>query len=175
MTIRKLDHDDSDQLVALFRELSDHDLTMMRGDLYDLDAAARLCDDPQLRWVAVSDDGDVTGYACVDRLPGWSSHVGELRIVVAHDARRLGIGRLLAQAAVTGALATGVDKLVIELDAEADGPIGTFLGLGFTGEALLRDQIRDRSGHLHDIVTLALHANTAAATAQVAGLPTTFH
>jgi hypothetical protein len=30
-----------------------------------------------------------------------------------------------------------------------------FLALGFGGEALLRDHIRDRTGQLHDLVVLA--------------------
>jgi hypothetical protein len=33
--------------------------------------------------------------------------------------------------------------------------LAMFSSLGFTGEALLRDHIRDRNGELHDLVMLA--------------------
>ena len=56
-----------------------------------------LAETPGLRWVAIDDDGAVVGYAAVNRLPGWSDHVGELRLVVGPASRGTGIGRKLVQ------------------------------------------------------------------------------
>ena len=44
---------------------------------------------------------------------------------------------------------------MVELPVEQEPAIAMFSGLGFTGEALLRDHIRDRNGQLGDLVMLA--------------------
>lgn len=115
------------------------------------------------RWLAC-DGADVIGYLAVLPLPGWSSHVGELRLVVAPQARGRGVGRMLAAHALTTALELGLHKLVVEVVAVQEGTIAMFNELGFRGEALLTDQIRDGHGDLQDLVVLA-HDVTAAATA----------
>src|SRR5262245_43387368 len=49
----------------------------------------------------------------------------------------------------------GLTKVVVELPADQEKAIAMFTGLGFTGEALLRDHLRDADGELHDLVMLA--------------------
>ena len=62
------------------------------------------------------------GYMAVVPLQGWSSHVGEVRVIVDPDSRGRGIGRALAQHAVLEALNLGLTKMVVEVvaDQEAD-------------------------------------------------------
>jgi hypothetical protein len=45
-----------------------------------------------------------------------------------------------------------------------------FSGLGFTGEALLRDHIRDGDGQLHDLVVLAHLVEESWSTLDAVGL-----
>ena len=45
-----------------------------------------------------------------------------------------------------------------------------FSGLGFTGEALLRDHIRDRHGDLRDLVVLAHHIDEGWSSLDAVGL-----
>jgi hypothetical protein len=47
---------------------------------------------------------------------------------------------------------------------------GDVRSLGFTGEALLRDHIRDRDGELHDLVMLAHFVDGAWASMETVGL-----
>jgi ribosomal protein S18 acetylase RimI-like enzyme len=108
----------------------------------------------------VSVDGDeVTGYAAVRPLPGWSDHVGEVRLVVSQSHRGSGLGRELARKAVVEGLSSGLSKLVVEVVAEQGAALALFTDLGFSGEALLRDHIRDRSGELRDLMVLAHHVS----------------
>jgi len=88
-------------------------------------------------------------------LPSWSDHVGELRLVVDSAHRRAGIGRTLARHALTDAVRAGRRKVVVELAADQEHALAMFGSLGFTGEALLRDHIRDRQGNLRDLIMLA--------------------
>jgi ribosomal protein S18 acetylase RimI-like enzyme len=99
----------------------------------------------------------VTGYVAVRPLAGWSDHVGEVRLVVAPSHRGSGLGRELARRALTEAVGAGLSKLVVEVVAEQGSALALFTELGFTGEALLTDHIRDRTGQLRDLMVLAHH------------------
>ena len=142
------------RLTELFGELSERDLTLIKEDLTDPDAVRSWAARPGQQWVAL-DGQDVVGYAAVRPLPEWSDHVGELRLVVHPARRRGGVGRALARHALIEAVRAGRRKLVVELAADQENALAMFSSLGFTGEALLRDHIRDRNGEVHDLVMLA--------------------
>jgi L-amino acid N-acyltransferase YncA len=147
-----------DALLRFFQELPEGDRTFIKEDVTD-PATVRAWtagDERGQRWVAV-DGGDVTGYVAVLRLAGWSDHVAEVRLVVSPAARGTGLGRDLARHALVEAVRSGITKLVVEVVAEQGAALALFTGLGFSGEALLRDQIRDRDGQLRDLMVLAHH------------------
>jgi ribosomal protein S18 acetylase RimI-like enzyme len=101
-------------------------------------------------------DGDsVVGYAAVIPGVGWSSHVGEVRLVVDPGRRRSGIGHELARRALVDALQAGMLKVVVEVVADQEAAIGLFTAIGFKPEALLSNYVRDRTGELHDLLVLA--------------------
>ena len=110
------------------------------------------------RFVALDGD-EVAGYVAVRALPGWSSHVGEVRLVVSPTRRGSGLGRQLARQALVAAVGDGLAKLVVEVVAEQGAALALFTDLGFTGEALLRDHVRDREGTLRDLMVLAHHVD----------------
>ena len=58
---------------------------------------------------------------------------------VAADMRALGLGRLLAQEALTEGIARGLTKLTVRMTIDQRGAIAVFEELGFRGEALLKD------------------------------------
>ena len=101
------------------------------------------------------DDGSVVGYAAVTPGVGWSSHVGEIRLVVAPTRRRAGIGHQLARRALVDSIEAGLTKVVVEVVADQEPAIGLFTAIGFKPEALLTNHVRDRSGELHDLLVLA--------------------
>src|SRR6476659_6656959 len=105
--------------------------------------------------VVALDGSDIVGYAAVRTLPEWSNHAVELRLVVDPTRRSGGVGRTLARYALVEALRAGHRKLVVELAADQENALAMFSSLGFVGEALLRDHIRDRDGEFHDLVMLA--------------------
>ena len=102
------------------------------------------------------EEAEVVGYGAVIPLQGWSSHVGEVRVIVDPGHRRHGVGRALARQAVLASLELGLTKLVVEVIADDEPTIAMFRSLGFDPEALLEDQVRDQSGELHDLMILAL-------------------
>jgi ribosomal protein S18 acetylase RimI-like enzyme len=156
-----------DALLGFFTDLPAGDRTFIKEDVTDpavvrswvgADAGGR-------RWIALATDGDdaaavdapVVGYLAVRRLAGWSDHVGEVRLVISPRRRGTGLGRRLARHALTHAVDDGLSKLVVEVVAEQSAAVALFSGLGFSGEALLEDHIRDRNGELRDLMVLAHH------------------
>jgi L-amino acid N-acyltransferase YncA len=147
-----------DALLRFFQGLPEGDLTFIREDVTD-PATVRAWTSGEARgrrWVAL-EDGEVAGYDAVVPLSGWSDHVGEVRLVVSSARRGAGLGRALARHALVSAVEAGVTKLVVEVVAEQGAALALFTALGFSGEALLRDQIRDREGQLRDLMVLAHH------------------
>ena len=100
-------------------------------------------------------EGKVVGCGTVVRDPhSWSPHVGEIRNVVSPQVRGLGVGRALSQETVALALEMGLEKLVVQMTVDQVTAIALFEGMGFRGEALLREHVRDLDGNKHDIVVL---------------------
>ncbi|EGD56718.1 GNAT family N-acetyltransferase [Gordonia neofelifaecis] len=169
MEIRDLTPEDAGRLAAMFARLSDLDMTLIRENVHDRPTVDRMAAESSLRWIAV--DGDrAVGWAAVHRLPGWSDHVGELRIVVDPGERGAGIGRSLTQQALRVGFGEGLTKVVIELSTDQEPVIEMFASLGFNGEALLRDHIRDREGRLHDLIVLAHHVQDGLGTLDAIGI-----
>lgn len=147
-----------DALLRFFRALPDVDRTFIKEDVTDPATVQRWTSGEAAgrRWVVLDGD-DVAGYVAVVPLAGWSDHVGEIRLVVAADRRSSGLGTALARHALVQSVEAGLTKVVVEVVADQGSVAALFMGLGFTGEAVLRDQIRDREGRLRDLMVLAHH------------------
>ncbi len=91
-----------------------------------------------------------------DRL-GWSPHVAELRLLVAEDLRGVGLGRTLLQHSFAMAVDSGAEKLFARMTPDQKGAIAMFEEMGFRGEALLRDHVRDGQGQVHDLAVYSLN------------------
>jgi L-amino acid N-acyltransferase YncA len=154
MEIRRIEPGDRAALERFLDEIPDADRTFLKEDVADPDVVAAWVLPGDARSIAV-EGGDVVGYVAVIALHGWSSHVGEVRIVVDPDHRGRGVGQALARHAVLEALELGVAKLVVEVIADQEALIAMFVALGFEPEALLIDHVRDRSGELRDLLVLA--------------------
>jgi len=154
--IRHVEPDDGPILRSFLAAVQQQDASFLKEDLEDsnvIDAwlqAGRIT-----RLVHVDDDNAITAVASIAPGFGRSDHVAELRIVVDARRRRAGIGRELAQQAVLAAVRDGYRKITVEVGATQDGTINLFRSLGFTPEALHRDQVRADDGQLLDILVLA--------------------
>jgi GNAT superfamily N-acetyltransferase len=155
--VRRLEAGDEPALRAFLAALPAEDRTFIKEDVDDPSlAAAWVADQHTVRGVAV-DGGDVCGLAAVSPGVGWSSHVGELRLVVDQGHRRLGVGTALARWAVLQSIELGLRKLAVEVVAEQEAAESLFRNLGFEPEALLRDHILDRDGSYRDLLVLSHH------------------
>ena len=76
----------------------------------------------------------------------------------------------LARHALTDAVRAGRRKVVVELATDQEHALAMFGSLGFTGEALLRDHIRDRDGNLRDLIMLAHFVDATLASMNTIGV-----
>jgi ribosomal protein S18 acetylase RimI-like enzyme len=153
--IRRLAPGDEAALDAFLAAIPPGDRTFIKEDVADPSAArAWIADTATARAVATGGD-EIVGLVAMIPGVGWSSHVGDLRLVVHPGHRRRGVGTGLARWAVLEATRMGLLKLVVEVVAEQDAAVAMFQGLGFEGEALLTDHIRDRDGNLRDLLLLS--------------------
>lgn len=162
LELRLMRADDSQPLLEFAGALAVHDLLFLERDIRNPKVIAA--------WIEQSARGTITtllavaegvvhGCAAVvqDEL-SWSRHVGEIRVVVSKAMRGTGLGRLLIQDAMALAVDRGLTKLMARMTPDQRGAIAVFQELGFRGEALLREHVKDSSGRAHDIIIFSLDA-----------------
>jgi ribosomal protein S18 acetylase RimI-like enzyme len=154
MEIRPIEAGDGAALSRFFERIPESDRTFLKEDVSDAHVLEDWVQPRTGRTIAV-EDGEVVGALAVVPLHGWSSHVGEVRLVVDLAHRGHGIGRQLARQAVLDAVDMRLGKLVVEVISDQAPLIAMFRGLGFEPEALLTDHVRDRSGEMRDLIVLA--------------------
>lgn len=154
MDIRALEPGDREALERFIGRVPEADRTFFKEDVEAPEVIEAWTHPGPARAVAVA-DGEVVGYVAVVPLHGWSSHVGEVRVIVDPDRRGRGIGRALARRAVTEAIELDLRRMVVEVVADQEATIAMFRSLGFDPEALLTDHVRDQSGALRDLMILA--------------------
>jgi GNAT superfamily N-acetyltransferase len=119
MEIRRLESDDREMLARFLERVPQGDRTFFKEDVDDRDVVEAWLRPGPARAIAV-EDGQVVGSLAVVPLHGWSSHVGEVRLIVDPARRGRGIGRALARRAVVEALELGLEKMVVEVIARQE-------------------------------------------------------
>jgi ribosomal protein S18 acetylase RimI-like enzyme len=147
--------DDVAAVEAFLDRIPKGESTFFKEDITAEGVVRRWADDTAARRTLAWDGDTVIGYTAVIPGVGWSSHVGDVRLIVDPERRRSGIGHELARRALIDALHAGLRKVIVEVVADQEPAIHLFTGLGFTPEAILSNQVRDRSGEVHDLMVLA--------------------
>jgi ribosomal protein S18 acetylase RimI-like enzyme len=169
MEIRPLEHRDRAALEEFLQRIPEGDRTFFKEPVDEDAVISTWLEDGDARWLAVAGQ-QVLGYIAVVPGQAWSSHVGEIRLIVDPEHRGEGVGTALARHAIVAAFRSGLSKLVVEVLARQEFTIEMFRALGFDPEALLTGQVRDRTGELLDLMILAHTAGDAAAAIAAAGL-----
>ncbi|HEX4106564.1 MAG TPA: GNAT family N-acetyltransferase [Solirubrobacteraceae bacterium] len=170
--VRDLTGDDSEALRAFFGGIPAEDRTFFWEDVTDPHVADDWAGDARrARRAAFDEQGRILAFAALVPGSDWSSHVSEVVLVVAPQARRQGLGRALAREMLVQALQRGSHKVTVTIAADSTGTIQMFQGIGFFPEALLRDQLRSpEDGALRDIVVLSHMVDETFSTMVAAGL-----
>ncbi len=159
--IRLIDAGDNERLIAFGAALPENDWLHAENDLRSPEVVARLVNARDAEhWrqiVALAPDGAIVGYASARQLPGRSSHVADIQLIIDEAWRRCGLGTVMAGEIVAHARNMGAAKVFVDMVEEQTAGQAIFTRLGFKLEGRLINHIRDRQGKPHNLVVLAYH------------------
>jgi RimJ/RimL family protein N-acetyltransferase len=150
---------DEAAVLGFAQSLPEHDLLFLTRDITQPKVVAawlRDIEDGAIVSLLALKGPKVVGTTAVVRDPlSWSPHVGDIRVLISPEVRGLGLGQILAQESIATATAMGLEKLTVRMTVDQVAAIAVFESLGFRGEALLRDHVKDRAGRCYDIAILS--------------------
>jgi RimJ/RimL family protein N-acetyltransferase len=157
--LRSMTGADEEAVLAFASAAPAHDLLFLARDITHpkvVKAWVRDIEGGTITTVLAWRGAEIVGCAAIIRDPlSWSGHVAEIRVVLLDSMRGKGLGRLLTEEAFATALGQGAEKITARMTLDQKGAIAVFEGLGFTLEAMLRDQVKDRDGRKHDLLILS--------------------
>lgn len=170
--VRALTADDAGALGDFLAGLPAEDRTFFWSDVTDPAVAREWAgDERRIRRAAFADGGGIVAFTALVPGTDWSSHVAEIVLVVAPDARRGGVGKALARAMLIEAIQQGFSKVTVSIAADNAGAITMFQGIGFQAEALLRDHLLNPDDlEKRDLVLLAHLVDETFSTMAAGGL-----
>jgi hypothetical protein len=97
----------------------------------------------------IATSGDIiVGYGAALRLPGWSSHVAEIYVIVSRGWRHTGLDAVLQSFLLRAARDLGATKAIVELLSEQQPDRLVFERLGFRAEGTLNAQSHSLNGQV---------------------------
>jgi L-amino acid N-acyltransferase YncA len=157
-------------MVDFARGLPADDLLFLRRDITDPEVVEGWIHNAEIgRSVTLlaERDGELVGYASLNlNAAFWTRHVGEIRVLISPDYRKLGLGRRLAHEIFAIAKDLGLKKMLARMTPDQKGARATFERLGFRAEALLHDFVVDREDKTRDLLIMSY---------DIAGLTDTEH
>jgi L-amino acid N-acyltransferase YncA len=156
--IRALSSADLDRAHAFFQALPREDREYLKRDVYRREVVEQLIEEARSgrakRLVAMADERIVAEGALELESDAWKKHVGELRLVVAHDYQRKGLGMLMARELYHLAAGAKLEELIVKMMRPQIAARKIFRKLGFHEETLLPEYVKDLNGHKQDLIVM---------------------
>jgi len=159
VTIRPMDPGDGPAVLEFYRGLPEEDRLFLRDDVTTpewLERFVRSIDRETAISLVAEREGKIVGNATLYRTRfGWTAHVAQIRVAVARELQRKGIGTALAHELVRLAIGFGTEKLVAEVVDNQVGAKRAFEKLGFLPEAVLKGHVKDIHGIRRNLMILS--------------------
>ncbi|NIO15849.1 MAG: GNAT family N-acetyltransferase [Deltaproteobacteria bacterium] len=156
VTIKPFEKKEKESVFEFFVSLPEEDRLYLKDDVTDPLVVEKWARElnydkvfPLLAWY----DNRVVGDGTLHRtITGWMHHIGTIRIAIARDFQRKGLGSVIAQELFFYALKCGLEKIVAEMMEIQYGALKVFEKLGFIHEATLKNHVLDQIGVKHDLL-----------------------
>ena len=161
ITLRPMQPDDADALLAFFQKLSSEDRFFLKEDVASPVVIQRWVDDMDydraLPIIALDGDTIVADGTLHRSRANARRHIGQIRIAVADDYRNRGLGTTLLNDLATIANEHGLERLLLEAVSDhEDDAIKAAEYVGFVRVGSLPGHAKDLQGHPRDIVLLEM-------------------
>jgi len=156
--IRDMRPGDVDRSLAFFQKLPKEDRAYLRQSVITRENVkqriAAIKSGSVMRLAAVVGGEIVADGALEFEGHSWKAHVGEMRLIVAHEFQRRGLGTLMARELYLLANAKKVEEIIIRIMKPQMWIVKVFERLGFHKEAELHDYVKDIEGHKQDLILM---------------------
>lgn len=157
--LRPMTIEDKQRLIDLFAPISNEDLRYLRNNVRDPAVVEGWFDDLDynrvLPLIALVKD-QVVGQATLHFRSGPERHIGEVRIFLAKNFRRRGLGTRMLNTLIDLARRQDLDSLLAEVVADQSNVIKAFQNLGFELRCTFDDYFMLPDGDTRDVAVLFL-------------------
>ncbi len=157
--LRPLTTEDREQLIELFQHVSPEDLRYLHHNVTDAELVASWVDDLDydrvLPLVAVINER-LVGSATLHFFEGPARHRAEMRIYLAKEVRRRGVGSRMIQALIDMAKRRNIYMIEAQIVNDQATVIRAFQNLGFVRKCVLDNYFILPDGELRDVAHLIL-------------------
>lgn len=158
VVIRTMISADLDRSCAFFGALSEKERSYLRRDVTCREVVAKRIEAMKSgrvkRLVALVEDRIVADAALEMASHGWEEHVAEVRLIVAREYRRKGLGALMARELYALAAEVKIEEIVVKMMRPQRAARSIFRKLGFHEETLLPDYVKDARGKKQDLILM---------------------
>ncbi len=158
--MRPMMSDDKQAVIDLFSPISDEDARYLRDNVRDTAVVEAWCDDLNyskvLPLIAIVNNR-VVGQASLHFGRGPDRHMAKVRIFLATDFRRRGLGTKIIETLIELARKQDIHILVAEIVADQSKVIKAFQNIGFELYCNFDDLFMLPDGDTRDIAVLLLH------------------
>lgn len=160
VTLRLMVKEDLDALITFYRSIPAASRQFLRMDVTNRKAVERRYEN--LNYVNVYpilavDENKIIGVATMFRAEtGWKRNLGEVRVLIHPDFRRIGLGTIFVRELFFYALRSKIFKIEAEMVEAQESAIAAFERFGFRKEAMLRKHITDINGKRENLIVMTL-------------------
>jgi len=155
--LRPMTPEDEEGLIELFAPISEEDLRYLRDNVKDPDVIRSWCanlDYARVLPLLAVVKSRIVGQASLHFRRGPKRHVGEVRIFLAKDFRRRGLGTKMIKSLIELGRRQDLHLLVAEIVADQSNVIKAFQNIGFEMRCTFDDYFMLPDGDTRDVAVL---------------------
>jgi acetyltransferase len=157
--LRPMGKDDRPHLDDLYAPIGEDDMRYFRENVKDAAILQKWCDDLDyghiLPMLALVKDRAV-GSGSLHFFQGPKRHIGEVRLFLAKDYRKRGLGMKIIRVLIEFARKQGLSTLVAEVIADKTKVVRAFEQMGFEPRCTLEDYFMFPDGECSDVVFMTM-------------------
>jgi L-amino acid N-acyltransferase YncA len=158
VTIKNLTVEDLDRLMSFYRSLPEEDIKYLRVDVTNRNIVKQRIEFAEagdiFRIIALKGVSIIADGALELTTEDWRKHQGELRVIVAEEFRRKGVGMIIMRELYFLAVEKKVEKVIAKMMKPQVAARKICKTLGFHDELVIPDYVKDQTGKSQDLVIM---------------------